>query len=192
MLALMLAATIAAAPADCAYDKAAMLALPAEKFDQDFKGGWRPLADKVECRPQAAQLLADYRSANWAKLKPGELHINYWHEGQVRALTGQTREAAPLLLAGVDPDGDDIDFTDYALGTVAFLKHDRAALLSARARLAAIPKPAWFDGSLKEAKAVLGYTPAWPVNLDVLDGLITCFDKPYAKAYECRPPKPTR
>ena len=193
MLAITLAAVIAAASPTCAFDKKAMLALPAEKFDQDLKGGWRPLADKPECRDQAAQLLADYRKANWSRLKLSELHINYWHEGQMRALIGQSREAAPLLMAGVDPEGqDEIDFTDYALGTVTYLKHDRAALLSARARLASVPKADWYESSMKEAKAALGYVPSWPINLDVLDGLVNCFDKPYAQAYDgdCRKAKP--
>jgi hypothetical protein len=30
------------------------------------------------------------------------------------------------------------------------------------------------------------------MNLDVLDGLLACFDKPYSQAYGCRPPARAR
>jgi hypothetical protein len=26
----------------------------------------------------------------------------------------------------------------------------------------------------------------WPMNLDVLDGLIACFDRPYSEAYDAK------
>ena len=35
-------------------------------------------------------------------------------------------------------------------------------------------------------KARYGTNLKWPLNLDVLDGLIACFGQPYNKAYGCR------
>jgi len=174
----------------CAYDRATMLALTPEKFDQDKQGGWRPLAAKPSCRAAAVELLAAYRKAHWRELAPWQLHISYWHEGQIRALMGQNTEAVPLLLAGVDP-AQAIDPADYALGTVAFLQHDLEALRAARGRMAAQPRPAWFDKVAAEMQAREHVTPQWPPNLDVLDGLIACFDKTYDEAYgDCRPKAP--
>jgi hypothetical protein len=190
MLSVLLAFTLAqtapvhsqTAPADCAYDRAGMLALTPDKFDQDMKGGWRLVADKPGCDLAAADLLAAYRQANWGKLKPVELHINYWHEGQVRAGAGQTERAVPLLLAAVNPENK-IGFADYALGSVAFLQRDRAGLLAARARLAKLPKPENWERTQADFRKRFGSAPAWPANLNVLDGLIACFDRPYREAY---------
>jgi hypothetical protein len=80
-------------------------------------------------------------------------------------------------------------FADYALGTVAFLQRDKPALLSARARLAAMPKPpVWIEtaSGVIDGERVFFSTP-WPPNLNVLDGLLECFDRPYSEAYSCRP-----
>ena len=190
MLALMLAATIAAAPATCAYDKTAMLALPAETFDQDLKGGWRPLGNTPGCEGAAADLIEAYRKAHWGGLERSDLHESYWHEGQLRAAAGQSARAVPLLLAGVDPEGLG-DPADYALGTVAFLNHDLASLKAARARIVAQPEPAWFKAGRADAKRQTGHEPTWPLYQGELDGFLRCFDKPYAEAYgsaACRKP----
>ncbi len=187
------AATASASPDPCYVDKAAMLALPVDKFDQDMNGGWRVLGRKDQCLGAAADLIADYRRAHWGELKPSQLHGNYWHEGQLRAAAGQTQRAIPLLMDGVNPEAPAADFEDYALGTVAFLDHDIAGLKAARDRTAAQPEPDWFKESRAGVKAKYGIDLKWPVNLDELDGLIACFDKPYKEAYggECRP-KPKR
>ncbi len=165
-----------------------MLALPADKFDQDMNGGWRPLADKPACLKVAADLLAAYRKANWGKLKPYQLHTNYWHEGQIRAAAGDYSTAAVLLMAGTGPTSGE-GFDEYALGTVAFLKHDLPALKSARERLAKTPPPSDWKQQAATFKAKFGETMTWPLNLEILDGLIACFDKPYAEAYgeKCQP-----
>ena len=74
---------------------------------------------------------------------------------------------------------------DYAAATVAFLRMTRPALLAARAKLVAEPKPDGWDEAVAELKAS-GETVLWPLNLEVVDGMILCFDKPYAEAYDCR------
>jgi hypothetical protein len=117
LLALVQSPSSKAAPDPCSYDRPAMLALDPAHFDHDLKGGgWRGLGDRPGCAVAAADLLAAYRAAHWGALKPGELHINYWHEGQMRATAGNGRDAVPLLLAGV-ASPDKADFADYALGT---------------------------------------------------------------------------
>lgn len=175
----------------CAHDRTALLALTTAAFDQDLNGGWRTLGAKPECAAVAADLLAAYRKAHWGELTPGELHINFWHEGQLRASLGQTEAATRLMMAGVNPETPNSGFSDYALGTIAFLHQDRPGLLAARDRLAATPKPADFDRSAARFKATYGFDLEWPVNLKVLDGLIACFGRPYSDAYgDCRPEAP--
>ena len=181
----VLAASLAqASPTDCAVDTAAMLKLDPAQFDQDM-GGWRPLAGREDCANAAADLLAAYREAHWGALTAHQLHISYWHEGQVRASAGQSDRAIPLLMAGVDPSGEP-SFYEYALGTIAFLHGDLADLKAERDRLAAVPRPSWFAKAAADMKARYGTDLKWPLNLDVLDGLIACFGQPYNKAYGCR------
>ncbi|QTC86940.1 hypothetical protein [Brevundimonas pondensis] len=167
----------------CPHDRAALLALSPADFDQDLEGGWRPLGEKPECAAIAADLLAAYRKARWADLTQSELHTNYWHEGQLRAGLGQTQAATRLMMAGVNPEMSRSGFSDYALGTIAFLHQDRPGLIAARERLAALPKPADFDQAAQRFKAAYGFDLEWPANLKVLDGFIACFDRPYNEAY---------
>lgn len=167
----------------CPHDRAALLALPPAAFDQDLEGGWRPLGEKPECATVAADLLADYRKVHWGELTSGELHTNYWHESQLRAGLGQTQAATRLMMAGVNPEMSRSGFSDYALGTIAFLHQDRPGLIAARERLAALPKPADFDQTARRFKAAYGFDLEWPANLKVLDGFIACFDRPYNEAY---------
>ena len=170
----------ASASATCAVDANAMLRLSVHEFDQDPTKGWRSIDAKRGCGIAAADLIRDYRRANWGKLLPHELHLNYWHEGQVRATEGQTDRAVPLLVAGANPDSID-GFVHYAMATVAFLQRDRGALEAARRRLAALPEAKWFAEA--KSKGQVPESMKWPPNLEVVDGLIACFDKPYSKAY---------
>jgi hypothetical protein len=181
--------TIAAmAQPNCSYDAATLLALTFEQFDQDLTGGWRAL-ERKGCSAAAAEVLRRYRTEH-QPLTDGKRSLLLWHEGQVLAFMGDNQRAIPLMLAGVPVD-DTSGFADYALGTVAFVLRDKPALLAARTRLAGIPKPAdWTDKMtvIVNGKQV-SVSIAWPPNLNVLDGLIMCFDRPYSKAYFCRPLK---
>jgi len=173
-----------APPPDCSYDEAALVAMPYDSFDQDIDGGWRTLGDKG-WDTQGADTLRAHQP-----LTEAQRALLNWHEGQERASAGDYTRAIPLLMRGVREDAADQSFVEYAQGTVAFLKHDKPALLAARARLAAIPKPVdWGDGTqtaVFKGKTVT-FKFSWPANLDVLDRLIQCFDQPYAQAYGCRP-----
>jgi hypothetical protein len=188
VFALILALAAAPAAVPCVYDKDALLALSFDDFDQ-APGGWRALAPRTECGAAIPELLANYRAKHWGMMNSQELHLNYWHEGQMRALNGQTDRAVTLLLAGTWPESTG-DFTDYALGTVAFLHHDLAALKAARARLAQLTPPADLESRRQAFKARFKVDMVWPPNIDVLDGLINCFDRPYREAYDraCRAP----
>jgi hypothetical protein len=181
-----------AAP-QCQHDRQALLALTPQAFDADLEGGWRPLADREGCLIVAADLIAAYRAAH-ADLSDQRAERLRWHEAQLRAAAGET-DAAIALFATTYRQGDTIYVRAnnlYSDATLAFLRRDRAALERARAELAALPKPDGFEEAVENARRQYGEDFArgitWPNNLDVIDGFIACFDKPYREAYrsECR------
>ena len=178
----------------CRFDRARLLALDENEFDQDISGGWRALASTPGCVLIAADLLRDYRNAHHK-----ESGLLFWHEAQVRADAGQYPEAIALMEHAYKPTEDDkAGWNPYVDATIAFLRRDRTALKRARERLTAVPPPAgvgvppvidgymeadFDDGSKKRIR--------WPINIDVVEGLENCFDKTYAEAYKeiCRPKK---
>lgn len=179
--AIFIAAQAVAGP--CMHDRSALLAMPPDRFDGKEVVSWRTLSRNSACLEIAADLLREYREANRGRLDVNQLHLNYWHEGQLRAGLGQKSLAVHLLMAGVNPAVTMDGFADYALGTVAFVNGDRQALLAARDRLAATPQPPGWAQAVEDYRQQFGREIVWPMNLDVLDGLIACFDKPYLEAY---------
>lgn len=173
--------------ADCSHDDKALLALDYAAFDQDMHGGWRPIAAVKGCEPVAADLIKAWRGAHPA-LDPDDLATLDWHEGQMRAVFGDYDGAVPLI--AVSLGNPDEAMQHYTAATIAFLKRDKSALVAARAALAATPKPEGWDQAAADYKARYGEAPTWPDNLDVVDGLIACFDRPYAEAYGACRPKP--
>ncbi len=174
----------------CTHDRSALLALEYDRFDQDMFGGWRQLGFKMECELVAADLILAYRQTNTAKLTPNNHKILNWHEGQLRASSGQTEEAIALFERSNDPT--ETPWNEYARATIAFLRGDRSGLLTSRARLSLAAKPDWFEQSRRQFREKFGGDLHWPPNLDVVDGLIRCFGRPYREAYysdTCRPPK---
>jgi hypothetical protein len=173
---LQAAAPPAPAPDPCPVDRRAMLALGMDAFDQDLGGGWRPLAERPGCQDVAAGLIRAYRD-----FVQDRIPILTWHEGQLRANLGQTDEAVRLMDRTRRDSGDERAawWNPYVDGTIAFLRGNRAALIAARDRLAAVPRPADMPADR-----------AWPPNLGVVDGLIRCFGRPYREAYGdlCRHP----
>ncbi|WBS01814.1 hypothetical protein OU994_26705 [Pseudoduganella sp. SL102] len=153
---------------DCAIDWARYMAQDLNTFDQGADGFRGVISAGDLC---VADLIASYRKANPAVLDNPDAYLLYWHEGQYRAFAGQSERAQELFGQSRMRDGPAADMWNlYVDGSVAFLRQDRPALLEARAALAALPPET--------------YRPIpRPMNLDVLDGLIGCFGKPYAEAY---------
>ena len=155
-----------------------MLALDENAFDQDLTGGWRALSNKG-CELAAADLIAAYRAAHAG----GRSYLSFWHEGQLRADARQTARATALFARARKPAAQDAGWgwNLYVDGSIAFLRRDRPALQRARNRLAALPPPpslAAMHGPDGQPVQV-----GWPMNLNVLDGLLRCFDRDYRTAY---------
>ena len=166
-----------------------MLTLSEDAFDQDLSnggGGWRRVANIPGCEVAAADLIAQYRDAH-----PQSASVLTWHEGQLRASGGQNELAIPLLLAArKDPGVDLAGWNAYVDATVAFLQRDKSALIAARQKLLAVPyvevegMPPLQDGYVTfptpPGQPILRFR--WPINIEVVDGLLNCFDKPYKEA----------
>ena len=166
---------------------------PAE-FDQTIGKGWRVVGDKEGCEQAGADLIATYRDEVMAQHIAG---LN-GHEAQLRASAGDFPKAAELYRrkltfskaqAAETQDNSDVVYIE---ATIAYLERDRAALETKRAELAALPKPDWYDATATnylKTNPKVAASLAWPRNLNIVDGLIACFDKPYREAYStaCQP-----
>lgn len=160
--------------ADCGLDeaeRARLLALDEEAFDQDMDGGWRAVAAPgPACFTPAAELILAYveQHGEAALERPT---LAYWHAGQMFAMAGETERALTEFRRSYQ-DATDNEMAGmwnrYADGTIAFLERDREALIAARDAL----------------PAMMGS------NRDVLDGFVNCWDRPIMEAYqrECRTP----
>lgn len=180
MLALLLAAAQPAeAPPlpDCSYDWQAMAALDRDAFDQDMEGGWRVLGMKEGCEIATAELIRA-----WRHEKRDHHAILYWHEGQMRALGGQTAEAVALFQRTYSPPEFDRAFgwNFYVSGTIAFLLGKREHLRESIAGLKALPEPA--NVTFTEADGTVNRWN-WPPNLNVLEAFDRCWGKTYKEAY---------
>jgi len=180
-ISLLLAAAQPAEPAppasECSYDLEAMLALDRNAFDQDLDGGWRVLAKEVGCELATAELIRE-----WRHQKRDHNSILYWHEGQMRAVAGQTEAAIALFKLTYKPPEADTDFgwNHYVSGTIAFLTRDRDQLQRSIEQLQTIPEPE--DNSFTRPDGTL-VRMNWPPNLNVLVGFERCWDRPYREAY---------
>lgn len=181
-LLLVAASATVAHASDCTFsqnEREVMLNLSFKQFDQQQDGGWRPLYAK-QCYVQAAALLQAYM-----KRHPDTVRQQYmlpFHTGQMFALAGHYGQAIDYMRKGyTDWKSETIDWNAFVDANIAFLEHDRSKLLIQRNRISQQPP-------LSEGPGV----PAWAVgkrmNLDVVDGFLACFDKPYADAYgdKCR------
>ena len=114
-----------------------------------------------------------------------------WHEAQLRAMEGQNERAAQLMRRSFD-DHSDPSWRAYAEATIAFLERDRRRLAKARAELVAIPEPEGWQEAVRQMEKQYGFSPTWPANLDVVNGLIRCYEESYEVAYgaQCRESAP--
>ena len=184
-LALLLVQAAPALAPTCSVDRAALLALDWQAFDQDMTGGWRTLENRG-CDIAAAELIRDWRAAHPAT-DAGRAGLLAWHEGQLRANAGQRAAAIKLFERARKSRQEDRGFgwNLYVDGSIAFLRRDRPGLSAARAKLAVLPRPAGLDSVGPDGKP---RSIRWPMNLSVLDGFLRCWDKPYKQAYACAPP----
>lgn len=173
-----LATASAGADSGCAADRSALLAMDADRFDQSALG-WRSVGEKSGCELEGATLIAAYLGAHpdLAVAMRGQLA---WHRGQLLALAGRRDDALAVFGTIVDPDPAQ---HWYRMATMAFLQRDRPSLTAARARLVALPRPADFDALAARYLRETGERLAWPFNLEIVDGLIRCFDSDYRTAY---------
>jgi hypothetical protein len=160
----------------CMFNRAELLALDEHSFDQDMDGGWRAVARHEECTEVAADLIREYRETRGLTST-----ILYWHEGQLRAHAGSTDEAIRLFEKS-RKTFDIFGWNLYVDASIAFLRRDKPALLAAREALARLPRPEDFNPRDAQGNVVV---VSWPLNLSVVDGLITCFDRAYKEAYGC-------
>lgn len=155
--------------AECSFDRGKILTLDYFAFSDRLE-----TLDQKGCAAQMRDLLRDYREMRKKDLSPGQYRLLTWQEGTVRAKMGDNFTAIPLLSAWLDDPTPAI--RDYAAATIAFLQHDKPALLAARDKLIAEPKPEGFDEHAAGR--------SWPLNLVIVDAFIGCYDKPYAEVYE--------
>jgi hypothetical protein len=184
--ALLMCAPAAAQTEDqCAYDVGAMMRLDYDTFDRTPEQGWRTIGNTPGCEAATADLIARYRTEKIEDQRRGLMH----HEAQLRAAAGQA-DAAIALLEQVRAMETAPEMQAYRDAELAFLRGDLAALRAARERLAGVPAPEGFAESV--ARFRIRYPtlepPMWPMNLDVVDGFINCFGRPYSEAYaaSCR------
>ncbi|MCA8893147.1 MAG: hypothetical protein KDA56_15320 [Hyphomonas sp.] len=176
----------------CVTDRDAYMAMDYWTFDQ-MPEGLQSVSDKPGCELAAADLVRGYHASLRAKGEPvshtfpegevrfsdnGEVTLLYWHEGQIRAMHGQSRAALCLFRRSIKPEEQSFGgWNEYVRATIAFIEGNRSALEAERANLVA-------------------KVPADNLNLGVVDGLIACFGRSYANAYgaaECnRRPKPSQ
>ncbi len=181
----LFAAACAHTEDQCAYDADAMMRLDYVAFDETPESGWRTIGNTPGCEAAAADLIARYRVDKTGDQLRGLMH----HEVQLRAAAGQT-EAALALLANVRAMETAPEMQAYRDAEIAFLSGDLPSLRAARERLANVPAPEGFEEGVARFRARYPtlQPPTWPMNLDVVDGFINCFGRPYSEAYStaCR------
>lgn len=177
------------APDVCDYNQSVMLAQDFDTFDQSEEG-WRSVAGVKGCERAASDLIVSYREAA-KRLTDDDIRSLKHHEMQLRAVSGQTAEAIVIARVLAADMSDDAANRAYRKAELAFLTRDLGALKTARRELSEVPEPAEFGTAAEVYRKSFpdDPVPVWPANLGVVDGLIKCFDKPYAEAYsrECQP-----
>ncbi len=106
-----------------------------------------------------------------------------FHAGQMLAMAGDYDNAVLYLQRGYSSrESKLIDWTAFVEAHLAFIEKDAEKLAEMRARID--KQPAMVAGP-----GVPDWAVGKKINLDVVDGFLACFDKPFAVACEaaCRP-----
>jgi len=130
----------------CVQNREAYLKLEFEVFDQDLSDGWRKIASVKGCELAAADLIEEYRFKHQTILKdrPKGLAVLNWHEGQLRAHSGQVSRAIDLFSKSYSTDSAP-EWIPYAEATIAFLNRDLGELKLSKDRLMSVPEPEGWD-----------------------------------------------
>lgn len=181
-------AQAASSPPDaCSVSGSNALDMTFEDFDSG-EIGWRRWGDNG-CEREAAALIIEFRNRHAEKLDPSQVKLLDWHAGQLYAGAGDYGFAIERMLLVQEQEAEPVEL-EYTKATIAFLRSDREALLAARERMVAIQEPANFSKAADLFVATYNLPrPRWPMNIDVVDRLITCFGWSYQTAYAC-PPMP--
>lgn len=158
------------------------MSLGENKFEENDEVGWPSLVREPGCELAVADLIRRYRIAHGIGMN--SQNILLWEEGKLRVFGGEIEDGIKLILAS--KRDDDNVWNAYVDATVAFLRRDRNELSAARERLASIPEPPGFAKAAARLQAKTGRSIFWPPNLDIVDGLVACFDQPYFKAYQSK------
>ena len=121
-------------------DRAALLSLPWQQFDQTPSSGWRIYAQREQHR-EAAELLEVYLKRH-NELTVRQRAVSHYHAGIERVLSGNTPAGISHLNKSIVPEktpGLSDDWNDMVIATRAFLVGDRTALLGAKERVARLP-----------------------------------------------------
>jgi hypothetical protein len=177
----------------CAYEREKHLALDQKAFDQSLPdGGWRKVGNIPGCEIAAASLIADYRVRH-----PEATSTLAWHQGQLLATAGLHDQAiTELANARLDSSQDIAGWNHYVDATIAFLAGDRQALEQAHEQLAKVvynpasdlpaPEDGYIEWPTDPGQPTIRMR--WPLNIDVVEGLVNCCGRSYREAYssECR------
>ena len=176
-----------------------LMELDIETFDQSFDGdGWRGVAAQEGCEAAAADILEAYILFSRPYADGFDRTVK-WHAGQLRASAGETDRAIAIFKGTYDRlnvgDIDAVEWNLYVDATIAFLQDDYDALVAARDELA---KQEVSEDEKAARRKFLADNPNIQMpegfvdavqNLNVVEGFVTCFGKPYSVAYsrECQP-----
>lgn len=141
------------------------LDLPYQEFDQVMGSGWRALADD-ECYREAALLIEAYMEHNSAQ----ENSLK-WHLFQMRAFfndyAGALELVDDILLPPEKQAEVPLAWNEYVMASAAFLRRDLSQLRRHRENIAKVKDD--YKGN--------------EMNLNVVDRLISGFDRTYEQAY---------
>ena len=151
-----------------------LLKLDFDAFDQDASGGWRALANEGHSL-EAARLIDRYVEVNRKRLSTDQLKILNFHSGQNYAFADRYGLAIRRFKVSYQRYSDDLEdefngfvssWNAYVDATIAFLEGDLGALLRQRE-------------IIREGVSFEGKKP----NLNIVNGFVRNFGKPYSKAY---------
>ena len=187
---------------DCGVDSielGKLLVLSQKNFDQNFTdgaGGWRAIGGKKGCENAAGEVIKAYILYS-SPSTPQNLNVLRWHAGQMKAFAGKYDEAIALFRGAHKSERKDPEWNLYVDASIAFLNHDRKALVAARDALAAKTvsekEKADFRKFLKDNPNIKMTAEVidQPANLPTVNNLLRCFKRSYSYAYsQCKKSQP--